>query len=103
LSAGRPAAALPLLERAVREGPKNAIARLNLGSARLALHDAAGSESCYREALELAPGLAAAWEGLARALREQGRGDEAREALARWLELEPGNARAKELAADLGR
>ncbi|HTF91015.1 MAG TPA: tetratricopeptide repeat protein [Planctomycetota bacterium] len=73
LGLGHPEAALALLERAVQEGPKNAIAHLNLGSARMAVRDWVRAEENYRAAIRLAPGLAPAREGLARSLKAQGR------------------------------
>ena len=103
LSEGHPEAAVTLLERAVLEGPKNAIAHLNLASARMATKDSRGAEMSYREAIRMAPGLAQAWEGLARSLNAQARVREAHAAAARWLELSPGDARALEFIATLAR
>jgi cytochrome c-type biogenesis protein CcmH/NrfG len=62
--------------------------------------DARGAEAAQRAAIQLAPGLAKAWEGLVRALRAQGRTQDARAALSQWLELEPKSARALALLED---
>jgi cytochrome c-type biogenesis protein CcmH/NrfG len=71
-----------------------------LGSARLLGGDARGAEAAPRAAIQLAPGLAKAGEGLVRALRAQGRTQDARAALSQWLELEPKSARALALLED---
>lgn len=45
--------------------------------------------ACYRKALELAPDLAMAWNGLAMALAKQGDLDAAIEAARKYVELDP--------------
>lgn len=56
---------------------------------RAAPGDAERAEMAYRAALASAPGDARSWRGLGLVLRQQGRGDEAREAFRRYLEAAP--------------
>lgn len=89
-------------ERALRVGPRNAVARVNLGSLELRSGHFERAEELYLGATELAPGLDAAWRGLAQARHRAGRDGPARDALEEALRLDPADAVSRELARRLG-
>jgi len=102
--AGEDDEALRMFERAAEVGPRNPVAHANLGGRLLARGDAARgdaarAERAYRRATELAPGMVAAWRGLARALHAQGRTADARAALTKGLALDPTDERSLALRA----
>lgn len=86
--------------RAVVLGPRNAIAHCNMGSfllRRAETGDLLLAQTVYQRATEIAPGLAAAWRGLGNTHVRRGDHARARSALARCLELAPGDERAQAL------
>lgn len=62
-------------------------ARIGKGNAAYALHDLDGAEAAYREATVRHPEAADAWNNLAQALLELGRGDEAVAAAQRAVDI----------------
>ncbi|MBB4198760.1 putative TPR repeat methyltransferase [Rhodoblastus sphagnicola] len=66
--------------------------RYEWGQGALAAGDAEGARDLFAQALECAPNWAAAWFGLAQALDRLDRRVEAREAYAKTLNLDPGDA-----------
>ncbi len=82
--------------------PLDADAAIQLGSLDLARGDAAEAERAFQRAIMGAPRSAAAHGSLALALGAQGRFDEARDELRTVLQLEPGNAAARQLLQQLG-
>ncbi len=97
---GRWGEAIAEYERVVAARPRDARFVNDLGCARLSAGDAAGAERDLRNASRLDPEWGAVWYNLGLALDALGRGDEARRAYERALELEPGLAPAR---ARLGR
>jgi len=86
---GRPADAVPLLERAIAGAPRNAEMRKNLGIALFQLHRMDEAIARFRETTILQPTMAAAHYHLATALREKGELDAAIGVLQRVLALLP--------------
>ena len=88
LEAGRPADALPALQRAVDLRPNDAAAHYNLGYDLLQLREFDQAQDHFRQALRLDAGYAAAQYGLGLALWAGGRHAESvqsfREAVSRW-------------------
>ncbi len=82
VDAGRHAEAARSFEEAVRLDPTNAVYYANLGNARRALADLAAAATAYRRALDLAPQLADAANGLGVVLIQQKQPADA----VRWLE-----------------
>lgn len=95
--------ALTALARAVREGPRNPIAHLSYGAALLRVERYREARDHYRRATEIAPGLAAAWRGWARAEHELGHDGAARSILSQALRLSPKDAIAHSLQRHLDR
>jgi predicted O-linked N-acetylglucosamine transferase (SPINDLY family) len=77
LQGGRPAEALPLLERALRLGANDASLQANVGLALSSLGRAEEALRCFDKALRLRPGMPEALNNKGWALRAQGRLDEA--------------------------
>ncbi len=95
--AGRPDAAVALLERAVAAGggAGNPAYHLNLGAALQAVGRAEDAVAAFRRARELAPDFAQAHFSLGAALHALGRLDEAVGSYQRALELRPDHAQAQ--------
>ena len=91
------------LEEAIKLNPGLAAAQKQLGYLLSRSGDSAGSIEHFRLAVEAAPSWTEAWINLAAALGESGQFAEARTAVATALRLDPGNAQAKELSAQLSR
>jgi tetratricopeptide (TPR) repeat protein len=72
----------------------------NLGGLYHQRQNYSDAETMFRNALQAGPDFTDAYVGLARALREQGKGAEAEEALRKALDLEPGD---HEACIELGR
>ena len=99
----RVAEALPLLEAAVREAPKNAAAHANLGAAYYNLHRNGEALTAFESAVRLNPKNLAAQQSLGQVLLELHKPGRAAEAYAAALALDPANtdlmqARAQALA-----
>lgn len=95
--------ALPLLEAAVREAPRNAAARANLGAAYYNLHRNREALTAFEFAVRLNPKNLAAQQSLGQIWLELHKPDRAAEAYAAALALDPANtdlmqARAQALA-----
>ena len=103
LQAGDVAGERAQLEEAVKLDPKLAGAQIELGYALSRSGDAAGAVQHFRMAVEAAPGWAEAWINLAAELAVDAHFQEAREAVAKALALDPGNAQARELRDQLAR
>ena len=88
-----PAQAAAVLERIVAERPRDAVARTQLGRARLASGDAFGAVRALEEAVRLAPGEAGSWTAMIQALLalDPPAVAEARRALNRAASLAPGD------------
>lgn len=93
--------ALVALARAVKEGPRNPVAHISYGAALLRAERYEDARDHYRRATELAPGLAAAWRGWARAEHELGNDGAARSILSQALRLSPKDAVALSLQRHL--
>jgi tetratricopeptide (TPR) repeat protein len=94
-SLGRPAEAAAALREALQIEPHNYVALMNLGSALCDLNDRAllsEAESLCRRAVALAPQVSQGHQILGRALRMQGRDDEARACFERALGRSPSRA-----------
>ena len=91
-------AAEQAFRKAVRLGRANPVAHCNLGSLLLRRARPDGAAAAYAEAARLAPGMLAAWRGLARANLEAGRRAEAHRALLRAVAIDPEDGRTLELA-----
>jgi serine/threonine-protein kinase len=86
---GDPDKAIAAYEKAIEYAPKLAPAYSNLGRARHDKGDLDGAIAAHRKAIEIDDKNAYAYSGLGRALMKQGHFAEAREAMARCLELHP--------------
>jgi len=95
------AQAIETLRRAVAEGPDNPVAHCNLGAALLHEDLVAEAATTYARAAEFAPGMLAAWRGLARSRLRLGETAAARVALERALALDPADAATRRLAEEL--
>ncbi len=91
---GRPAEALPSLERAAALVPREPEFHNNLGLALAALDRNEEAVAAYRRSLALKPDHATAWNNLGLALQAMNRLPEATEAFRRALEHTPGFAHA---------
>lgn len=91
------------LEAAVKLDPKVAGAQNELGYILARTGDAEGAVEHFRLAVEAAPAWAEAWINLAAELAVGAHFPEAREAVAKALSLDPGNAQARELSDQLAR
>ena len=89
------------LEQAVKLDPKLAGAQNELGYVLSRSGDADGAVEHFRMAVDAAPGWAEAWINLAAELAVSGHFADAREAVAKALALDPRNAQARELSAQL--
>ncbi|MEZ6185044.1 MAG: tetratricopeptide repeat protein [Planctomycetota bacterium] len=89
---GRYTAALEVLERAVELDPRDAVARANLGVARMHHRDFEGGLRELQRSLELEPRRAKVYVWLGACLSALRRGREAMEALNRGVELAPDSA-----------
>jgi Flp pilus assembly protein TadD len=91
------------LEQAVKLDPKLAGAQNALGYLLSRGGDVDGAVEHFKMAVEAAPGWTAAWINLAAELAVGSHFPEARQAVSKALELDPGNAQAKELSDQLAR
>lgn len=91
------------LEAAVKADPKMAGAQNALGFLLSRSGDPDGAIEHYRLATEAAPGWPDAWINLAAALAVESQFGEAKQAVAKALQLDPGNAQAKALSDQLAR
>jgi tetratricopeptide (TPR) repeat protein len=91
------------LEEAVKVDPGLAGAQNQLGYILSRAGDADGSIEHFRMAVKSAPAWTEAWINLAAELAVVSHFPEAREAVARALALDPGNAQARELSDQLAR
>ena len=98
---GDTAAEHTALEQAVKIDPTFALAQNQLGYLASKSGDAAGAEEYFRLAVRAAPGYTQAWISLAATLGSESRYNEAQQALASALKLEPDNADALQLRKDL--
>jgi tetratricopeptide (TPR) repeat protein len=96
---GRLDEAIAQYRASIRLHPRFASAHVNLGNALEASGDSAGALESYRQATQHAPELAEAWVNLGAALGRAARYEEAATALARALELAPGDPAAHMNAA----
>jgi tetratricopeptide (TPR) repeat protein len=91
------------LEEAVKLDPRLPGAQNALGYLMSRDGDANGAVAHFRATVEAAPGWTEAWINLAAELAVTAHFAEARQAVAKALELEPANAQAKELSDQLAR
>jgi tetratricopeptide (TPR) repeat protein len=91
------------LEEAVKLDPKLAGAQNQLGYILARTGDADGAVEHFRMAVTAAPAWTDAWINLAAELAVVSHFPEAREAVAKALTLDPGNAQARELSDQLAR
>ena len=89
------------LEQAVKANPHFAAAQYQLGYMDFQAGDNAAAEREFRATVEEVPDNVQAWISLASALGAEMRLGEARAAVARALQLQPGNAAARELSKKL--
>lgn len=89
------------LEQAVKLDPKLAGAQNALGFLLSQSGDADGAVQHFKAAVEGAPEWTEAWINLAAELAVEARFAEARQAVAKALQLDPNNTQAKELSAQL--
>ncbi len=97
----KPGEALPLLDAAVAQKPKEFRPRYYLGDAQLQTDQPAKAEESFRLALEADPKEPAAHLGLARALARQGKISEAAPEFRQAAELDPNHADALLELADI--
>ena len=74
---------------ATKKWPSNAMARIGLGNTSYALGEFEQSETAYKNALQLSPQMAEAWNNLAYALAKQGKSEESLDAINRALKISP--------------
>jgi tetratricopeptide (TPR) repeat protein len=86
------------LEEAIRLDPKLPGPQNSLGYVLSRSGDADGAVEHFRRAVQAAPGWPEAWINLAAELATTAHFSEARQAVAKALELDPGNTQAKELS-----
>jgi tetratricopeptide (TPR) repeat protein len=91
------------LEEAVKLDPRLPGAQNALGYLLSRDGDANGAVEHFRATVEMAPGWTEAWINLAAELAVTSHFAEARQAVAKALELDPANAQAKELSDQLAR
>lgn len=91
------------LETAIKIDPKLPGAQNSLGYLLARSGDQEGAVEHYRLAVEAAPGWPNAWVDLAAALAVESHFVEAKQAVAKALQLDPDNAQAKELSDQLAR
>ncbi len=85
------------LEQAIQINPGLAEAHNQLGYLASRVGDAASAEEHFRLAVRASPGYAKAWVNLAATLYLESKLPEAKEAVARALQLDPGNPQAQKL------
>lgn len=91
IDSGNHAAAVRLLEEAIRLEPKFAKAHYNLGTAFFGLGDFDAAIGAFREAIRIRPDFAEAYNNLAVAFLETGRFTEAVDILKKAMKLKNGN------------
>jgi len=91
--AGAPRAAAERLTRAVDLDPSSADAHFALADALAKSGETERAIAEWREVIRLQPRRGVAWSNLGTLLAERGRGDEARQMLAKAVEIEPDNPR----------
>ena len=89
------------LEQAIKANPKFVQAQYALGYLEFHAGENAPAEQQFRITVKAAPDNARAWLSLAAALAAEGRVQEAHEAVATALKLDPDNAGARELSKKL--
>lgn len=80
---------------ALRRWPDNLLANTGLGNSYYAMGEFVAAETSYRAALQIDPQKAEVWNNLAYALAQLGRHESSMDAIARALELDPGNQNFK--------
>jgi tetratricopeptide (TPR) repeat protein len=100
VEAGRAAAALPLLELAVKTKPAYAPAWNNLGAAKLRLSRFDDARAAYQKALALQSGMVGARLGLAEIAFRSGNAADAEKGIQAVLAEEPENTEARNLLAN---
>jgi tetratricopeptide (TPR) repeat protein len=86
------------LERAIQLNPNLAEAQNQLGYLSGKAGDLGQAESCYRAAVHASPSYLVAWINLAATLADEAKWQDARQAAAHALEIDPNNAEARRLA-----
>jgi len=99
--AGRPAEAVPKLERVLTARPDDVDARLNLGLALLALGRLDEAEAAFVDVTRRTPAYTDAWIGLARVEQRRGDLESARRMAEEAARLAPGTAEVRSLQASL--
>jgi tetratricopeptide (TPR) repeat protein len=89
------------LEQAIQINPDLAEAQNQLGYLASRSGDAASAEEHFRLAVRASPGYAKAWVNLAATLYLESKLPEAKEAVARGLQLDPGNPQAQKLLSTM--
>jgi len=89
------------LEQAIKANPGMVLAQYDLGYLEFQEGDTAAAEKQFRLVVKAAPGNAQAWLSLAATLGMESRIQEAQDAVASALKLEPNNAGALELSKKL--
>ena len=89
------------LEQAIEADPKFVLAHYALGYMEFQSGDNAAAEEQFRLVVKDVPDNAKAWVSLAAALATESRFEEARQAVANALKLEPDNATALDLSKKL--
>ena len=101
LQSGQPGPARTALRRAVALDPTLVTAWVNLGAAALSANDASEAERAFTRALRYEPRHTGAMGNLALLRARQGREAEARDLLRQLLAVDPNDARARALLAEL--
>ncbi|MGA9670018.1 MAG: tetratricopeptide repeat protein [Terracidiphilus sp.] len=86
------------LQRAIELNPNLAEAQNQLGYLSGKAGDLAQAESCYRAAVQASPSYLVAWINLAATLADESRWQDAKQAAAHALEIDPSSAEARRLA-----
>jgi len=86
------------LQRAIELNPNLAEAQNQLGYLAGKAGDLAQAESCYRAAVHASPSYLVAWINLAATLADEAKWQDARQAAAHALEIDPNSAEARRLA-----
>jgi Flp pilus assembly protein TadD len=89
------------LEQAIQINPDLAEAQNQLGYLASRAGDAASAEEHFRLAVRASPGYAKAWVNLAATLYLESKLPEAKEAVTRGLQLDPGNPQAQKLLSTM--
>jgi Flp pilus assembly protein TadD len=100
LAGDRAAEARALLEPVAAAAPRNPEVVFAWGNSLLGSGDASGAMQVYRRVIALAPTHQGAWNNLGAAALEAGRVGEAREVLARAMELDRDDPKTVVLAAE---